>query len=228
MHDGLQVIYHIGRLNEDHNLSCNGPMRMTPRFSRPVEIIIIVLMLTLGTLFLLRLAYLPIQVSTPVGMIYVLAVTWFFRQQYGLRMPFILPVLAVLAVGVDGIGNYFGWYRQQFRWIQYDEIAHALIPFLTAPTIIWLLRAGLEKYGWRLPLSLTAFFAATTMFTISGFYEVVELWDDKYMHPQPGMRIHGPYDTPNDLQWDLIGIAAGAALTYVILKLREARSVKAS
>ena len=222
MHDGLRVIYHTGRPNaEDNNLPCNEPIRMTPRFSRPVEIIIIVLILLLGTFFLLRLAYLPIQVSTPVGMIYVMAVTWFFRQQYGLKIPLILPALAVLAVAVDGIGNYFGWYRQHFRWIQYDEISHAVIPFLTAPTIIWLLREGIEKYGWRLPLSLVSFFAATTMFTISGFYEVVELWDDKYMHPEPGMRIHGPYDTPNDLQWDLIGIAAGAALTYVILKLRE-------
>jgi uncharacterized membrane protein YjdF len=194
---------------------------MIPRFSRPIEIVIIALILILGTLFLLRMAYLPIWVTTPVGMIYVTMVTWFFREQYGLKMPFILPALAVLAVGVDGIGNYFGWYRTQFKWMQYDEISHALIPFLTAPTIIWLLRAGIEKYGWRLPLSLVAFFAATTMFTISGFYEVVELWDDKYMHPEPGMRIHGPYDTPNDLQWDLIGIAAGAALTYAVLKLRE-------
>src|SRR5581483_2991841 len=194
---------------------------MTPRFSRPVEIAIITAILLAGTVFLLRLAYLPIWVSVPVGMAYTIAVTWFAREQYGLKLPLVLPVMAVLAVGVDGIGNYFGWYREHFSLIQYDEISHALIPLLIAPAFIWLLREGLDRFGYRLPLGAVAFFAAMTMFTVSGFYEVIELWDDKYMHPQPGMRIHGAYDTANDLQWDLIGIVAGAALTYAVLRLRE-------
>ena len=59
------------------------------------------------------------------------------------------------------------------------------------------------------------------MFTIAGFYEVLELWDDKYMHPEPGMRIHGPYDTANDLQWNLLGMGIGALATYAAFKIPE-------
>lgn len=186
-----------------------------------IEIIIIALLFVLGSLFLFRLAYLPIWTSMSLGMLYVLAVTIFLRFQYGLHIPLLLPLLAVLSVSVDGIGNYFGFYRTQFRYVQYDEISHALIPFLTAPLIIWLLRAGLERFGYHLPLGLITLFAITIMFTISGFYEVLELWDDKYMHPEPGMRIHGPYDTPNDLQWDLFGIVAGAVVTWLVMKTRS-------
>jgi uncharacterized membrane protein YjdF len=83
---------------------------------------------------------------------------------------------------------------------------------------VWLLRAGLDRFGYRLPLGLVTFFAVMTMFTISGFYEVVELWDDKYMWPTPGMRIHGAYDTANDLQCDLIGMTVGGLMAYAILK----------
>lgn len=191
------------------------------RLPRSFELPVIAALFLAGTVFLLRLAYLPIWVSMPIGMGYVSVVAWFARQQYDFRIPLLLPVLAVLAVGVDGFGNYFGWYQEHFSLLQYDEIAHTLIPALTAPMIIWLLREGIVRFGYRLPLGLITFFAMTTMFTISGFYEVIELWDDKYMHDQPGMRIHGAYDTPNDLQFDLIGVTLGAVLTYAVMKRRE-------
>ena len=61
----------------------------------------------------------------------------------------------------------------------------------------------------------------TTVFTLAGFYEVIELWDDKYMHASPGWRIHGPYDTANDLQWDFIGMGVGAILSYFVLRRYE-------
>ena len=57
---------------------------------------------------------------------------------------------------------------------------------------------------------------------------VIELWDDKYMWPAPGMRIHGSYDTANDLQCDLIGMTVGGLMAYAILKRqREAVQVAA-
>jgi uncharacterized membrane protein YjdF len=103
-----------------------------------------------------------------------------------------------------------------------------VIPALASPVIVWLLRAGLDRFGHRLPLGLVTFFAMTTMFTVSGFYEIVELWDDKYMWPAPGMRIHGPYDSANDLQCDLIGLQVGGLMAYAILKRqREAVRVAA-
>ena len=77
---------------------------------------------------------------------------------------------------------------------------------------------GLRHFGYELPLGLIVFFALTTMFTLSGFYEVLELWDDKYMWPTPGMRIHGAYDTPNDLQCDLLGMIIGGLVAYAVLR----------
>jgi hypothetical protein len=61
--------------------------------------------------------------------------------------------------------------------------------------MVWLLNAGLKRFNYHLPLALVTLFAITIVFTLSGFYEVLELWDDKYMHPDPGWRIHGSYDT---------------------------------
>jgi uncharacterized membrane protein YjdF len=69
-----------------------------------------------------------------------------------------------------------------------------------------------------LPLGLVTFFALTTMFTVSGLYEIIEMWDDKYMWPAPGMRIHGPYDSANDLLCDMIGMTVGGLMAYAILK----------
>ena len=122
-------------------------------------------------------------------------------------------------------------YDTKFKFFQYDEFTHTAVPALIAPVIVWLLRAGLDQFGYRLPLGMVTFFAITTMFTISGFYEIVELWDDKYMWPQPGMRIHGPSDTPNDLQCDLLGLVIGGALAYVTLKRQvrtEERAMRAA
>ena len=54
------------------------------------------------------------------------------------------------------------------------------------------------------------------MSTVAGFYEIVEYWDDRYMHPAPSLRIHGSYDTPKDLQANLLGgIIGGVAASLV-------------
>ena len=112
-------------------------------------------------------------------------------------------------------------YDSKFKYFQYDEFTHTAIPALTAPVIVWLLNEGLKRFGYRLPLWVVTCFAITTMFTISGFYEVIELWDDKYFWPQPGMRIHGSYDTANDLQCDLIGMVIGGVAAFLILRRQE-------
>ena len=69
----------------------------------------------------------------------------------------------------------------------------------------------------RLPPSLVAFFAGTTMFSISALYEIIELWDDKYFG---GHRIWSVMDTAEDLQWDLCGIVLGILLARVVRQRR--------
>lgn len=176
-----------------------------------------------GSLFLLRLAYLPIWISTPTALALLIALRFFIDRCYAIKTPLVLLIVMLLAVEVDAIGNLFGWYNQRFGVIQYDEVSHCLISGLVLPVVVWGLRAALSHFGYRLPIGAVAFFAFATMFTLAGFYEVIELWDDKYLHPVPGWRIHGAYDTANDLQWDLLGMGTGAIISYIVLKVRKHR-----
>ncbi|HEU0179191.1 MAG TPA: hypothetical protein VFV58_33415 [Blastocatellia bacterium] len=193
--------------------------QITKRF----EPLIIAGLLIWGVVFLLRLPYLQVWVIMPVCVAYLWAIHSFVRAHYKVKIPVALLFLVWATVALDSLGNLrfggsFSMYDTKFKYIQYDEFAHTVIPALVAPVIVWLLRAGLDRFGIRLPLGLVTFFAMTTVFTISGFYEIVELWDDKYMWPTPGMRIHGAYDTANDLQCDLIGMTIGGLMAYAILK----------
>ncbi len=185
------------------------------------EIPIIAGLFICGGVLLLRMPWLGLFRGSLAGVLYLAAVYLFVRARYGVKIPIILLVLVYLSIALDGLGNYFGLYPMQFRYVQYDEFTHTAVPALTAPFVVWIMYEGLKHFGYRLPLGLVTFFALTTMFTISGIYEVTELWDDKYAWPQPGMRIHGPYDTANDLQYDLIGIIIGGFIAYAVLRRRE-------
>ena len=183
--------------------------------------VIILMFAVAGVLFLLRLPYLPIFINTPIGLGLLLAFQHYVRLRYNLQIPVILLLLVLAAIEVDALGNVFNLYNQRFKVIQYDEFSHCLTSALVLPVIVWLVRAGITRTDYRLPIGLIAFFTFTTVFTLAGFYEVIELWDDKYMHASPGWRIHGPYDTANDLQWDFIGMGVGAILSYFVLRRYE-------
>ncbi|MGH9845673.1 MAG: hypothetical protein ACREEM_43750 [Blastocatellia bacterium] len=193
-----------------------------PKLVKRFEIPIIASLLIAGSIFLLRMAYLKIWFTTPICIAYLWAVYAFVKSRFGIRIPFVLLLLIYLSVALDGLGNLFDLFNTKFRYVQYDEFTHTVTPALTLPLVVWLLRTGLDHFGYRLPLGLVVFFATTTVFMLSGFYEVIELWDDKYLHPT--MRIHGPYDTANDLQCDLIGMILGGVLAYVVLRQRDTKS----
>lgn len=195
--------------------------RQPSRTGRLYDTLIVLGLLTWGAIFLLKMAYLRLYVSTPICLLWLGAVYWFCRQRLGLRIPLFLLALVYASVALDGLGNWFDLYNTRFTYFQYDEFTHTVIPALTAPVLVWLLHEGLRRFGYQLPLGLVTCFAITTMFTLAGFYEVIELWDDKYMHPQPGMRIHGSYDTANDLQCDLLGMIIGGLIAYGWLKRRR-------
>jgi uncharacterized membrane protein YjdF len=190
------------------------------------EPLIIAGLLVSGAVFLLKLPHLHVWISMPVCVAYLWAIHSFVKMRYGVKIPFLLLFLVWASVALDAIGNikfgdFQGFYNTKFTYFQYDEFTHTAVPALVAPVIVWLLRAGLDYFGYRLPLGLVTFFAMTMMFTVSGFYEIIELWDDKYMWPAPGMRIHGSYDTANDLQCDLIGLTIGGLMAYAILKRQQ-------
>jgi uncharacterized membrane protein YjdF len=185
------------------------------------DYLIVTFFLLAGSLFLFRLAYLPIYTSTSVGLVLL----WMFREFIKIRFQIVPPIwvlfLLLGAIEVDALGNLFGLYNRTFSVIQYDEISHCLISGLVMPVVTWLLMLVINRNGFKLSVGYIAFFAFTTVFTFAGFYEVIELWDDKYMHQTPGWRIHSPYDSPNDLQWDLLGMGTGAIAAYFLLKKNQ-------
>jgi hypothetical protein len=139
-----------------------------------------------------------------------------FRQNIT-APPFVIFCLAA-AVAVDVLGNYLGLYGHMFGPVQFDEFAHFLGSGFSLVPAMWLLRATTKRMGFRLPLALLAFLGVTITFGYCGWYEILELWDEKYN----GMnRIHGEFDTPNDLQYDLAGIVAFALMSSLIFKLAD-------
>ena len=172
-------------------------------------------MFVVGAAFLLKMCYLSLAFNTAFGIAYLTAVYFFVRARYGLVMPPLLLSLVLLGVEVDALGNYFRMYGHAFGPLQYDEFAHMTIQVLVTPLIVWLVREALGRIGQQLSLGFTTFFAGTTIFSLSAFYEIIELWDELYFG---GRRIWSTRDTATDLQFDLIGIVIGALLAYGLLR----------
>ncbi len=193
--------------------------RMNPLIRR-LELPIVAVLFLAGSAFLLKMAYLPVLTCTILGALFLLAVYVYIRARYGIKIPLTLLALVLGAVEVDALGNYFRMYGRHFGPVMYDEFSHLAVQALTAPMIVWLLREGIVRFGYRLPLGFITFFAITALFSLSAFYEVIELWDELYFR---GQRIRSPHDAPNDLQWDLAGIIVGSVLAYVVLRRRAPR-----
>ena len=182
---------------------------------RHLEPVLAAALFLAGMAFLLKMCYLSLLFNTLFGTLFLLAFYYYARRRYGLKVPPLLLLLVLGAIEVDALGNYFRMYGRMFGPIHYDEFAHFAVQALTAPLAFWFLRAGIEKSGYRLPLGLVAFFAITILFSLSAFYEIIELWDELYFQ---GQRIWSTHDAPNDLQWNLTGIICGTLCTYAVTR----------
>lgn len=185
---------------------------------RKLEIPLVILSLFAGAAFLTKMCYLSLAFNTLFVIVFLSIFYLYASARLNLRVPLALLATVFLALQVDALGNFFGMYGRPFGPMQYDEFAHMAVQVLVTPTIVWLVARTLEKSGYRLPLKLTAFFAATIVFSLSAAYEIIELWDERYFG---GQRIWGKYDTATDLQWDLCGIVLGTLLSCII-SAREA------
>jgi uncharacterized membrane protein YjdF len=204
----------VGECGWNLSLLC-GTEGWMSQLIRRLELPIVAVLFSAGSAFLLKMAYLPVLTCTILGGLFLLAVYIYMRARYGISIPVILLLLVLGAVEVDALGNYFRMYGRRFGPVMYDEFSHMAVQALIAPVIVWLLRKGIVKFGYRLPLGFVTFFAITTLFSLSAFYEVIELWDELYFR---GQRIWSAHDAPNDLQWDLAGIIIGAVFAYLVLK----------
>ena len=192
-------------------------------FLRKFETSLALLALFAGVVFLLMMCHLSFAFNTVFGIVFLTLFYVYVRGRHKINIPPSLLVLVFAGLQIDALGNLFGMYGQQVGPLQYDEFSHMFVQALVTPIIVWLVQHALEKYGHHLPLKLTAFFAATMVFSLSAFYEIIELWDELYFHPH---RIWGPLDTATDLQFDLCGIVIGTLLACALLRVKQvSRSV---
>ena len=193
------------------------PRAIAPRSTirRYFEIPLVILALVAGAAFLTKMCYLSLVFNTIFVIVFLALVYFYVRARFEIQIPLVLLGLVFAALQVDALGNFFHMYGRQFGPMQYDEFSHMMVQVLVSPIIVWLVGRVLQQCGYRLPLKLTAFFAATIVFSLSAIYEIIELWDEIYFG---GHRIWGSYDTATDLQWDLCGIIVGTLFSCIMLR----------
>lgn len=194
-----------------------APIQRTTKMSvfRKFELPVVLLVLAAGAAFLLKMCYLSLVFNCIFGALFLGIFYAYLRGRHDIHIPLPLLGLVFAALQVDALGNYFRMYGTKFGPLQYDEFSHMAVQVFITPIMIWLAGEGLARMGYKLPLRITAFFAATLMFSLSAAYEIIELWDEIHFG---GKRIWGPYDTGNDLQWDLCGIIVGTVVALPIIR----------
>lgn len=176
---------------------------------------LVLLILILGTAaYLLRLPYLGEFWGSLLGVALLGTGYGYLRSFQRVRVPLMFLVLLFVAAQVDLLGNYFAMYGQPFGPMQYDEFSHMAVSALSIPIFVWFLGELARRYCPRLPLSLVAVVAVSLCLSASAIYEIIELWDARYFGNR---RIWGPFDAPNDLQWNFLGMVLGALLACAIL-----------
>lgn len=152
----------------------------------------------------LNLPYESFGVITMMSLILLVSVRFYIKWRYDITTPWPILLFVFLSVEIDAVGNFLSLYKTMKEPLPYDVFAHFTIPMLSAPVIIWLFATGLEKFQYHLPLGVISFFSVTINFFLSGFYEVIELWDELFFHGQCIWTLH---DTSNDLQWDCLAVS---------------------
>ncbi len=168
------------------------------------------------TFLLMRLPYREAWVNALYTSLILGAFYCYFRFRQKMAPPIFVMFCLAAAVATDVLGNLFKLYGHKFGPLtDYDEFAHLAGSGLSAIPAFWLLRTTTRRVGLRLPLDLMTFLAVTITFSFASYYEIVELWDEKFYGDF--QRLWTPQDTPHDLQWDMFGIiffALVAALYY--------------
>lgn len=166
---------------------------------------------------LVRLPYRTYDVNAFYTLLLLGLFYCYFRFRYGLIPPMIVVFFLGAAIAVDVFGNYLGLYGHKFGPVEYDEFSHFLGSGLSLPPTMWLLRATTRRFGLRLPLGLTAFLSVSITFSFCAYYEILELWDERFWGDF--QRLWTPQDSANDLQWDLLGIVVAALVSSLVFQL---------
>jgi hypothetical protein len=179
--------------------------------------------LFLYTALLLRLPYRAPIVNTVLSCIALSSIYFYLRLRLKIRIPSRFIFCLAFALVIDMVGNYFGLFSQRIISIPYDTITHFISSALSLLPVMWLLLTVIERYDYKLPLGLIAFFSLTTTFSLGAYYEITELIDERFFG---GHRIWTTRDTVQDLAADLAGIIVATGMYTLIIRKRR-RAAKA-
>ncbi len=146
---------------EPHALAPGNTKLKTTR--RYLEIPVVILSLFAGAAFLTKMCYLSLAFNTIFVIVFLALFYFYVRSRLQIQIPVGLLGLVFAALQVDALGNFFHMYGHQFGPLQYDEFSHMMVQVLVSPIIVWLIGRVMQQLGYRLPLKLTAFFAATVV-----------------------------------------------------------------
>lgn len=183
------------------------------------EFTIFSLFIFLGKSFLLiRMPYRGIELNTLYTFIILTSFYLYLRFRQSIISPPVLLFFLAIAIGADVIGNYLQLYGKQFGPVMYDEFTHFIGPALSLPATMWAIRESLKKAAIKLPNVLLALFSGALTFSFAAYYEILELWDEKFFG---GKRLWTPTDSANDLQFGLLGILISIIITNIVFKIQD-------
>jgi hypothetical protein len=172
---------------------------------------------------LVRMPYRTAELNAAMTVTILSSFYCYLRFRQNMRMPWFLLLFLALAVCEDVVGNFFHLYGTNVGPFAYDEITHFFGSGLALPPTMWLLRTTTRRMGVRLPANLLAFLSVCVAFAFSAYYEVLELWDEKFWG---GKRLWTPTDSANDLQFGLMAIVTAAIITHFVYKLVDRRNYR--
>ena len=176
--------------------------------------------LALFTLLLLRLPYRSPVTNILLSTLALSAFYFYLRLRLNIRIPSFAVLCLVFSLALDVIGNRYGLFSRRIGLFPYDIVTHFAASGLSFVPVMWLVVKLIRRFDYRLPLGFTAFFSATTAFSLAGYYEITELIDERLLG---GQRIWTTRDTVQDLAADLVGIVI-AAVCYSLIIRRKWRT----
>ena len=175
------------------------------------------LVLAVYTALLIRMPYRAALVNGLYTMLALSSFYFYLRLRLNIRLPAQMLLFLVVAVVLDIIGNQYNLFSRTFGFLPYDVITHFTSSAISLAAVMWLLIKLTSRFDYRLPLGFVAFFSVTTTFSLSAYYEILELIDEQFFG---GHRIWTTHDTVHDLASDLGGIVFAAIIYTLAIRRR--------
>lgn len=187
------------------------------KIGKPEVVVAGMLALAGYTVLFLRLPYRSPVTNILLSTLALSSFYFYFRLRLNIRMPVAMLLCLVLSIALDVVGNRYGLFSRRIASIPYDIITHFTASGLSFIPVMWLLMKLIRRFAYRLPLGFVAFFSVTTAFSLSAWYEITELIDERLLG---GHRIWTPRDTVQDLAANLVGIVIAAVCYSLAIRTR--------